>query len=121
MASDVLLKLMVMSGPDDGLIHTLQGDFVYDQHLDVWRCRFAVGRRDKSDICIAFDTLVSRLHATVQVSPEGEIWLIDENSRNGTYVTRDRLTVPETLVEGQMFRIGKTWLRVQFLQLMQEV
>lgn len=120
MTPDVTLELMIMSGPDDGLVHTLQGDFRHDEHLDQWHCRFTIGRRDSCDVCVPFDTLVSRLHALLRVMPDGTIWLIDEDSRNGTFVDRDRLTVPETLHERQMFRVGKTWVRIQSLQLAEE-
>jgi pSer/pThr/pTyr-binding forkhead associated (FHA) protein len=121
MTSDLTLELMIMSGPDDGQVHTLRGNFIHDDHLNVWRCRFGLGRRDTSDVCIPFDTLVSRLHATIQISPDGEIWLTDEDSRNGTFIGREKLAMPHALEVGEMFRIGKTWIRVQSLHLNQEV
>ena len=115
--SAVDLKLMIMSGPDDGLVHHLEGDYIYDERLDQRRCRFTLGRRESCDVCIPFDTLVSRLHASLQVSPEGDLWLVDEESRNGTYLDRDQVSVPVTLDVHQMFRIGNTWIRVQSLAL----
>jgi pSer/pThr/pTyr-binding forkhead associated (FHA) protein len=121
MSHQLKLGLMVMSGPDDGHIHDLQGKFVHDEGLDRWVCRFTIGRRDTCDICVPFDTLVSRVHAVVEVNRNGQIWLVDEQSRNGTFFGRERLSVPVEIKESDFFRVGKTWLRVQYLQMPEEV
>ena len=114
---DVQLDLMIMSGPDDGLVHKLTGDFVHDEHLDQWGCRFTIGRRDKCNVCIPFDTLVSRLHASLEVTPDNQIWLIDEKSRNGTFIEREKVTVPHELTPSNLFKIGKTLIRIQILHI----
>lgn len=112
---DVQLDLMIMSGPDDGLIHKLTGDFVHDEHLDQWGCRFTMGRRDACHVCIPFDTLVSRLHASLEITPDGHIWLVDEKSRNGTFFGREKVTVPYEIEQDDLFKVGKTLVRVQQL------
>ena len=121
MSKDLTLEIMIMSGPDDGLVHLLEGDFVHDDHLNIWRCRFTFGRRETCDVCVPFDTLVSRLHASIQISPEGEIWVIDEDSRNGTYVGREKLDLPHAVQVGETFRVGKTMIRLQKLHMAQGV
>ncbi|MCI0714081.1 MAG: FHA domain-containing protein [Chloroflexi bacterium] len=119
---DVKLELMVMSGPDDGLVHSVKGNFVHDERVDLWRCRFTIGRRDVCDVCIPFDTLVSRLHASVEITPDGQIWVKDEESRNGTFVGRERLAlVPAELRQGDMFKVGKTLLRLEQVHIAEEV
>jgi pSer/pThr/pTyr-binding forkhead associated (FHA) protein len=120
MPADVILELMIMSGPDDGKICSLHGKFKHDDRLDLWRCRFTIGRRDSCDVPIPFDTLVSRLHATIQISPEGEVWLLDEDSRNGTFIDREKVTVPFPIAERQIFRVGKTLIRLQSVILNQK-
>ncbi len=98
------MRIMFMSGPDDGLELTLINDN-----------SFTIGRRESSHICIAFDTSVSRLHARLAVRDDG-LWLVDEKSRNGTFISHHRVKEPELLRVGELFRVGNTWLRVQSVE-----
>ncbi len=95
------IRIMVMSGFDDGREITLEGEG-----------DFTIGRRETCDICIPFDTSVSRLHARLQYRMD-EIWLVDEESRNGTFIGRRRVKEPEPLQTKELFRVGNTWLRIQ--------
>ena len=111
-----------MSGPDDGLVHSVKGNFTHDDRVDIWRCRFTIGRRETCDVCVPFDTLVSRLHASIAITPDGQIWVKDEESRNGTFAGRERLSVvPIELRQGDMFKVGKTLLRLEQVQIAEEV
>lgn len=95
------IKVMLMSGPDDGKEVELEGT------------EFTIGRRAQCDICIPFDTSVSRVHASLSVSGKA-LLLKDEDSRNGTFFGRVRVKEEEVVVSvGDMFRVGNTWLRVQ--------
>lgn len=107
------MRVMVMSGPDDGLEIDLFGE--NNQSDGDVLCQFSIGRREGSDICVPFDTSVSRLHAWLQVRLDG-IWLVDQESRNGTYIGRRRLKDPEPLAVGELFQVGHTWLRIQTLE-----
>lgn len=111
--TDFKLVIMIMSGPDDGqkihLDHN-HGDGQIDQD-GAWSVVF--GRREECDISIPFDTQVSRQHAHIKVLPNGELWLIDAGSLNGTFVDKDRIEKPTQLERDQLFRLGRTWLRVQ--------
>ena len=68
-----------------------------------------------------FDTLVSRLHASLEITPDGEIWLVDEKSRNGTFIGREKVTVPHEIEQEHLFKIGKTLVRLQNLRIAEGV
>jgi len=107
------LVVMIMSGPDDG-----QKIYLSREHGDgqveadgTWTLTF--GRREECDVSVPFDTQVSRHHATLRVIQDGTLWLIDAGSLNGTYVGKARIEQPTLLERGQLFRLGRTWMRVQ--------
>lgn len=107
------LVIMVMSGPDDGQKIALdlsdnKGQVTADGS---WLLTF--GRRDECDIPVPFDTQVSRQHAVLRVGPDNTLWLSDAGSLNGTFVGDTRLEAPSVIQRGQLFRLGRTWLRVQ--------
>jgi pSer/pThr/pTyr-binding forkhead associated (FHA) protein len=113
--SDKSMIIMIMSGPNDG-----QKVFLNQVHGDgsigtdgVWT--LVLGRREECDVTIPFDVLVSRQHALLKVMPDGDIWLTDLGSLNGTFLSRgsDRLCEPAVVQPGQLFRLGRTWLRIQ--------
>ncbi|NDJ86481.1 MAG: FHA domain-containing protein [Chloroflexi bacterium] len=108
------IRVMVMSGPDDGREISLQVNQRFDGQLES-PDGFSIGRRETCDICIPYDTSVSRLHAHLQLR-DGELWLVDEDSRNGTFVGRTQVKEAMPLAVGELFRVGNTWLRVQTLQ-----
>ncbi|WP_162910066.1 FHA domain-containing protein [Aggregatilinea lenta] len=107
------LLIMVMSGPDDGRTITLnpeRGDgFVAAD--GTWT--IVLGRREECDIGIPFDTQVSRQHALLRLTTDQQIWLADASSRNGTYVGKTRIEEPTLVTPGELFRLGRTWLRIQ--------
>ena len=114
------ISVTFMSGPLDGKTITFDQPEVGDQKI------IAIGRRDTCDIHLSFDNQVSRLHARLGcvASPVSEskssssrllsFWLEDSNSRNGTFVEKnpDRIEDRLNLRPGTLFRIGRTWLRL---------
>jgi class 3 adenylate cyclase len=67
----------------------------------------SVGRRVENDIALAWDQEVSREHAQLQRGPEG--WtLVDEASRNGSYLNGQRVTGRHPLRDGDVLRFGDT-------------
>jgi pSer/pThr/pTyr-binding forkhead associated (FHA) protein len=111
--STAALVIMIMSGPDDG-----QKIYLSQQHGDgqtdaegAWMLTF--GRREECDVSVPFDTQVSRHHATLRVIRDETLWLADAGSLNGTYVGKARIEQPTMLERGQLFRLGRTWMRVQ--------
>lgn len=107
------VDIMIMSGVDDGKLHSFNAADLPDQ-------RITIGRGDDNLIVVPYDVAVSRNHAVIY-QHEHMWWLEDLNSKNGTYIERDttllnqneriRSVVP--LEDGQLFRIGKTWMRFQ--------
>lgn len=63
------------------------------------------GRFASSEVVLA-DDRVSRRHAMIQVQGEGEFWVIDLGSRNGTYVNQRRVQQPLKLRDNDSIRVG---------------
>jgi len=109
------VDIMIMSGVEDGLVlsySSANGDGVLEENEWV----ITLGRRDDNDICLRNDTFSSRYHARISLRG-ASWWLEDLNSKNGTFVEHDdedaRVTEVIELRSGQLFRVGRTWLRVQ--------
>jgi len=107
------IVIRVMSGPDDGQrIYLSQDDGDGDTAVDgTWSV--VIGRKEKCDVSIPFDTQVSREHAVLRLTPEHEFWLMDAGSMNGTFIERQRVLQPTLVERGQLFRLGGTWLRIE--------
>ena len=115
------LSVTFMSGPLDGKKLSFEQPLIGEEHV------ITIGRREGCDIHISFDNQVSRVHARLgcisvptaedsfSLSPYAlTFWLEDGGSRNGTFIEKDDEPLegrvglrPETL-----FRIGRTWLRL---------
>lgn len=105
---------MVMSGVDDGLLVRCSADNEGIIEGDAWVLR--LGRRDDNDICLRHDTYSSRYHARLHWQ-ENRWWLEDCDSKNGTFVEGDgednRISGTIPIETGQLFRVGRTWMRLQ--------
>ncbi len=104
MNDDLAVELMIMSGPDDGTIILLDRPKHGDAYL--------LGRRDDNDVSLPYDSQVSRQHTRLFLI-DGLWHLQDLGSRNGTYIGQQKIDRITCLAPGQLFRIGRTWLRVQ--------
>jgi pSer/pThr/pTyr-binding forkhead associated (FHA) protein len=83
-----------------------------EQHLVVVSGggRLRIGRADRADLSLAFDSEVSRFHAEVE-DAGGELLLIDDGlSSNGSYVNGQRITGRRRLRSGDVLRLGQTLL-----------
>lgn len=115
------LTITYMSGPLDG--KTLR----FEQPEPGEELMLDIGRREGCDIQLPFDSQASRLHArliiTAQMVTSSEsvpepfvlsFWLEDIQSRNGTFVEREREQIRGrvSIRPGMLFRIGRTWLRM---------
>ena len=113
------IELMVMSGANDGLVITLKDNQGKGHAIeDGWE--FLIGRQDGCDVMIPYDTQVSREHATLQLKPNG-LWLVDLNSRNGTYCGDYKVREPVEVGLDAMIRVGYTWLRIGGVSRMNEI
>jgi adenylate cyclase len=65
----------------------------------------SLGRTPANQVVLA-DERVSRRHATIHAQGEGEFWLVDLGSSNGTYVNGRRVSQPSRLSHGDTIQIG---------------
>lgn len=107
------VTIAIVSGPDDGRkCHFRRADGAGSAGPNgTWI--LTLGRRDDCDLCLQFDTQVSRLHARLIGLPDGGWLLEDIGSRNGTYVGKKRIEGATPLEPGTLFRVGRTWLRLE--------
>src|SRR5260370_32638318 len=66
---------------------------------------FRIGRSDKNNVVLA-DDLASRNHAMLQRSDEGQFYITDLGSSNGTFVNGGRISAPVVLRHGGKIRVG---------------
>jgi adenylate cyclase len=62
--------------------------------------------RSTSNALVIADPRVSRHHATIHAQDEGEYWLIDLGSSNGTHLNSRRVVQPQRLKDGDRFNIA---------------
>jgi pSer/pThr/pTyr-binding forkhead associated (FHA) protein len=78
--------------------------------LDSSSGRLRVGRDPICDLRLAHDDRVSRLHA--ELESVGDVWTLADHglSRNGTFVNEERVNGQRVLHDGDVLRIGGTYL-----------
>lgn len=72
---------------------------------------YTVGRDSECDIVIN-DFFVNKKHMQLIVTDDGELYCVDLDSRNGTYVNGVRITGKTHLNKPDVIKIGKTTLRM---------
>lgn len=115
------ISITFMSGPHDGRIMNFEQPDAGENRT------VTIGRREGCDIHLGFDNQVSRLHAKLGINARSisgtdstsipsllSFWLEDGGSRNGTFVEKnpEAITDRVNLRPGTLFRIGRTWLRL---------
>ncbi len=70
---------------------------------------WTVGRSEDNDFVIT-DRWISRNHAMLQTMDNGEMYLIDLGSRNGSFVNGRRVNIPVTLKNADRLTFGQTEL-----------
>jgi pSer/pThr/pTyr-binding forkhead associated (FHA) protein len=101
------IVIAVMSGPRDGAVLSFEKVLDDDQPTEIM-----IGRREDCDVCLSYDSQVSREHAVL--SYDGDtFWLEDKDSTNGTFIEEERVTGRVEIAPGALFRVGRTWLRVE--------
>ncbi|HVO68413.1 MAG TPA: FHA domain-containing protein [Aggregatilineaceae bacterium] len=100
------IVIALMSGPKDGTV------LAFETLLDSEKpTEISIGRREGCDVCLNYDSQVSREHALVTFDGE-QFWLEDTGSTNGTFIDEEKITGRVAIEPGQLFRVGRTWLRV---------
>ena len=76
--------------------------------LDAELERLSLGREDACDVCIGWDSRVSRLHARLERT--GRSWSVYDGglSRNGTFLNGQRVHGYRTLEDLDELRVGQT-------------
>ena len=67
-----------------------------------------IGRTEDNDLVIKDDTTISRNHAEIFLDDEGNIFLTDLNSSNGTFVNGNKLEDSIILKKKDIVKIGNT-------------
>jgi pSer/pThr/pTyr-binding forkhead associated (FHA) protein len=104
MAEIAPVELMIMSGPDDGTVLDLLRPKNGDSYI--------LGRREDCDVILPYDSQVSRQHTSLFMK-DSRWYVQDLGSRNGTFIGKQKIEGAVLLEPGQMFRMGRTWLRLQ--------
>jgi pSer/pThr/pTyr-binding forkhead associated (FHA) protein len=94
------LTVELLSGPMDGL------------EFEIAKQTATVGREEMNDVPLALDGLVSRQHARISFE-NGEYWLEDLGSRNGTFVEEKQVKGKVRLPLGAIFRVGGCEMRLR--------
>jgi hypothetical protein len=71
-----------------------------------------MGRGGGCNIPLTFDTFVSQVHARA-FDRDGNLWVEDLGSTNGTFVNGDKLTQAMMLKKGDRVKIGETVLEAE--------
>ena len=115
------ISITFMSGPRDG------EKMSFEQPAPGKERIITIGRRETCNIHLGADNQVSRLHAklgceSVEVTSTESVtspymlqfWLEDGSSRNGTFVEKMHEPIQSRMIlrPGILFRIGRTWLRL---------
>ncbi|NLF74714.1 MAG: FHA domain-containing protein [Chloroflexi bacterium] len=101
------IVIALMSGPQDGAVLSFETLLDSDEPTEI-----TIGRREGCDIRLSYDSQVSREHAMLIYDGE-RFWLEDMKSTNGTFVGEEKITDRTEVFPGQLFRVGRTWLRVE--------
>ena len=115
------ISITYMSGPHDGKTLTFEQPELGEERV------LLIGRREGCDVHLNFDSQASRIHArmgcaSIPVTASESVdnpfmlsfWLEDGNSRNGTFIEKEKLPIKArvSLRPGSLFRVGRTWMRL---------
>ena len=107
----------VISGAPSGTVRlTLVNTLTGEQYPLQFRQSVGIGRSEdlkelETFLTITGDSRVSRLHCRI-FTMEGRIWIEDAGSSNHTLVNESQITQSVELHDGDLIRIGNTFLRV---------
>ena len=77
------------------------------------KASYLVGRRPQMDLCIPDDGYVSGTHCKFELL-DGDLYLTDLESSNGTKVNGEKITDKTKVTETDVIRIGKMEYRVNY-------
>jgi pSer/pThr/pTyr-binding forkhead associated (FHA) protein len=94
-------KLVVISGPDQGIEHWVVEDITTIGRLDM---------EAKTQLMLS-DRTISRMHARMEIHPDC-VYLMDLGSANGTLINGISVIEPVCLRDGDIIELGKTKIKV---------
>jgi hypothetical protein len=94
------------------VLHAVKGPLA-GQRISIERAHFKIGADPDNDLAIASDDFVSGRHAIIQAA-NGEWLLVDQGSRNGTFLDGRRVErgPGQILRRGQSIQLGSSEFRV---------
>ncbi len=99
------IVITVMSGVEDGKI------------IELSKTPFMLGRHPDDDVCLPYDTKVSRHHA--RITKDGNSYFIEDigsegkGSTNGTHVNEKRVTSKTAISSGDTILLGGVWVKFE--------
>ena len=99
------IVITIMSGVEDGKI------------IEPRKIPFTLGRHPEDDVCLPYDTRVSRHHA--RITKEGKAYFIEDigpeekGSTNGTFINEKRVISKTPLSTGDMILLGSVWVKFE--------
>jgi pSer/pThr/pTyr-binding forkhead associated (FHA) protein len=107
------ISVMIINGANDGQVYTFD-----------MKARIRIGRDLENEITLLDDPAVSRYHG--EIMWDNGYWILrDLDSQNGIFVegtgrlginSGTRVRGEVSIDGGQLFRIGRTWLRFQTVE-----
>lgn len=94
------LNLEILSGAMDGQ------EFSFHKPV-------TIGRDKANEVSLNLDKYVSRKHARLLIE-DPSIFLEDLGSTNGSYIDGNRVYGRAQLENGQIFKIGRTWVQLSW-------
>lgn len=76
---------------------------------------WSIGRSPDSTVALS-DRWTSRNHAEIQLLENGDYYLVDLGSGNGSFVNGQRVVMPVRLKDGDLLTLGRTEIDFQFLE-----
>ena len=82
-------------------------------HFELKQLPASIGRLPENDVKIPLDEYVSQKHCTI-FEENGEFYLADLRSSNGTYLNNELIKKSMKLKSGDVVNIGNTSIRCSF-------
>jgi len=107
------VMITVMSGADDGKVSEFD------------KTPIVMGRHPEDDVCLPYDTRVSRHHA--RITKEGKAYFIEDTgpegkgSTNGTCVGEKKIISKTRLAAGHMILLGSVWAKFEVRRKPQDI
>ncbi len=77
----------------------------------VTKDRFKIGRNEDNDLCVSDDEYISGNHALLSYH-DGNVFLTDQNSHNGTYLNGKKIGMPVMVRKGDKIQLGGSVFQV---------